>query len=316
MKKKSLLRTILFILITALLFCLLVNPKWLPFLSAETQEKISATVRQTFVVAKEDGETFFAMPKLVSFVAMIALVLCLNAILQLIIRRSAPRNKRSRTIAEMLLSILKYATVLVILVWGLTILGLNITGVLAGLGIVSLIIGFGAQSLIEDIITGMFIIVEGQYGVGDIVVVDDFRGTVRRIGVRTTVIEDAGGNIKIVNNSDIRNLQNRSENPSWAVCDVGISYGVRIETVEKVLEKGLPEIYERCKDIFLSPLTYAGVQALGESGVVLRIFGTVREKDIFSAQRRLNREIKILFDDNDVEIPFQQIVIHDGDKKA
>ena len=180
------------------------------------------------------------------------------------------------------------------------------------MGVASLIIGFGAQSLIEDAVTGIFIIFEGQYQVGDIIVLDDFRGTVKSIGIRTTSIEDAGGNLKIVNNSDIRNLQQRSRATSVAVCDVSISYDADLQQVEDILVQALPDIYEKHQDLFLSLPCYAGVEALADSAVVLRFIVEVSEENFFSGRRALTRELKLLMDQNNIEIPFPQMVVHTG----
>ena len=89
-----------------------------------------------------------------------------------------------------------------------------------------------------------------------------------------------------------------------------MSYGTDIEKVEKVFETLLPEIRTKYSDVFLEDPKYIGVQNLGESGIELKIIGKVNEKDIFSAARLLNREIKIGFDKNGIEIPFNQIVVH------
>lgn len=315
MKRKRLVNKVLYILILLLIFIVLVNPQLVPFLSPETQTQIASAVDSTFSAFADDGTSPFTLPKVFNMLAVTVLILLCSSLVRFFIDVSTLRGKRSRTVAGLILSVITYASVIAIVIWCLTIMGVNVTGIFASLGIVSLIIGFGAQSLIEDIITGIFIIFEGQYNVGDIIVLDDFRGTVRRIGVRTTCIEDAGGNLKIVNNSDIRNLQNRSENLSYALCDVGIPYGTRVEKVEKVLEEGLPKIGEKYAELFPNGLAYRGVQELGASAVVLRIIGQVREEEVYGAQRTMNREIKILFDDNDIEIPFQQIVLHSGDRE-
>lgn len=177
----------------------------------------------------------------------------------------------------------------------------------------SLIIALARRALIEDAVTGMFIIFEGQYSVGDIIVLDDFRGTVKNIGIRTTSIVDAGGNLKIVNNSDIRNLQQRSRESSVAVCDVGISYATSIPKVEEILAESLPDIYERHKDIFLSAPRYVGVEELASSSVVIRVVADVTEEDYFAGRRILNREMKLLLDSNGIEIPFTQVVVHQQD---
>ena len=184
----------------------------------------------------------------------------------------------------------------------------------AFVGIIGLILGFGAQSLIEDVITGLFIIFEGKYMIGDIIVLDDFRGTVRDIGVRTTTIEDAGKNLKVVNNSDIRNFQNRSRNSSYAACEVSVSYDTDLRQLEKILSENLPAMYEAHKDIYLAAPRYLGVSELADSGVNIKFVVEVREQDIFTAQRALTRDVRILFADKGIEIPFPQVDVHMREK--
>ena len=208
---------------------------------------------------------------------------------------------------------IKYLGIIIGLVWALTILGLNATAAFASLGIVTLIIGFASQRLIEDVISGLFIVLEGQYNVGDIIILDDFRGTVTRIGVRTTTIVDPGGNYKVVNNSDIRNFQNRSKALSLGISEIGITYEEDIPRVEAILKDALPEMLERNKDVFLSAPKYLGVEELADSAVVLRFTVECKEENVFVARRRLNRELRVLFAEKGVNIPFPQITIHQGE---
>ncbi len=133
----------------------------------------------------------------------------------------------------------------------------------------------------------------------------------RNIGVRTTVIEDAGGNLKIVNNSDIRNLQNRSRILSLAVCDVDVSYDTNLDKLEKMLNEELPRLHHR--DLYVTAPYYKGVEALGASGVTIRIVADVKEVNIFPAKRRLNQDVRMLLHNKGVEIPFPQVVVHNGD---
>ena len=121
--------------------------------------------------------------------------------------------------------------------------------------------------------------------------------------------------MKIVNNSDIRNLQNRSNNTSVAICDVGISYDESLPRVEKILNDAFPAILKANEDVFKDKPILRGVQELGASAVILRITVDTSEENIFISNRRLNREIKLLFDKNKIEIPFNQLVLHDADKK-
>ena len=308
MKNKNA-KTYVGIVLVAILALLLANPGWLP-LSGEMKRAIAETERNNLLF-QSDAHTTVA--QLVTLVLAIALVWLLYQILKLILHAVGKRGGRALTVTNLIAGLLKYLAVIVAVVWGLGILGVNTTAVLAGVGIVGLILGFGAQSLIEDIITGAFIIFENQYSVGDIIILDDFRGTVRSIGVRTTVIEDAGGNLKVVNNSDIRNFQNRSRNNSVALVLVAVSYATDLRKLEKLLKEKLGDLQKEHPELYLSVPRYLGVDALADSGVNLKFAVDVREQDVFAGQRMLARDLKILFDDNGVEIPFPQVVVHKGD---
>ena len=295
--------------IVAIIALVLANPKWLP-LSESLRASLAATERSNLILNNDLKST---AAQLITVVLACCIVWLLYRVLCFILRLVGKRSKRAFTITEMCCGLLKYLAVIVAVVWSLTILGVDAGAVLAGVGIIGLIIGFGAQSLIEDIITGAFIIFEDQYSVGDIIVLDDVRGTVRSIGVRTTVIEDDGGNLKVVNNSDIRNFQNRSRNPSLCLCLCGVAYGTDLRKLEKVMEKSLPGSKNSHPDLYLSDIRYMGVDELADSGVVLKFSVQAPEDKFFPAQRMLARDVKLLLDDNGFEIPFPQVVVHRGD---
>ena len=130
--------------------------------------------------------------------------------------------------------------------------------------------------------------------------------------MRTTKLVDWGGNIKIVNNSEIKTIINQTQELSVAVTYVSVSYGARIEKVEAVIADNLAKIKEKIPAIVEGPF-YKGVSQLGESGVVLLFVAQCKEDDYYQVGRDLNREIKIMFDDNGIEIPFNQIVVHQED---
>ena len=297
-------------IIAVILAIVLLNPNWLP-LSAETKESMQE-LRKTYFLIQRSGKITAA--HILTLILAICLLWLIGFVLRMIIQYFGKKDLRSQTIANMLAGTLHYLIVIIGVIWGLAILGVNTTAVLAGVGIVGLILGFGAQSLIEDIITGAFIIFENQYSVGDIIILDDFRGTVRSIGVRTTVIEDAGGNLKVVNNSDIRNFQNRSRNNSVALVLVAVSYATDLRKLEKLLKEKLGDLQKEHPELYLSAPRYLGVDALADSGVNLKFAVNVKEENVFAGQRMLARDLKILFDDNGVEIPFPQVVVHNGDK--
>ena len=238
-----------------------------------------------------------------------ATLFCANLLI-LILGALKPRAHRAKTLVTLLSSLTRYVAALVILCWGLSILGVDVTTIVASVGVVALIVGFGAESLIADVVTGIFMLFENQYNVGDIVEVNGFRGTVKEIGIRTTQIVDTGRNVKIVNNSDMKNILNRSDNASIAVSSIDVPYGTDFEDFEKKLPKLMEEIYQAHTDIMLALPRYLGVQELGASGVTLKFMVEVTEDKIFSVPRVLNRELLVGFKRLGVECPFPQVDVH------
>lgn len=288
---------------------LLFNPSLFFFLSEETRLAIHLAMQKAF---GRSGEIkLISLPTLLSLLAVVAFLMALNRIFRFIFGKVVLKSGRSRTLGGLLFSVVNYATAIIGVIWCLSLMGVNVTGIFASLGLLGLVVGFGAQSLIGDIITGVFIIFEGQYNIGDIIILDGFRGTVKEIGVRTTRLVDAGGNVKIVNNSDVRNMQNLSHNLSVVLCDIGISYQQNLQQVETVINDALPHITAASNGLFPQPIVYLGVEALAPSAVLLRVMGTVQENDIFTAQRYLNRAMKLLFDANNIMIPYPQLTIHE-----
>ena len=307
-KRRRKIRSIVGAVIAIVLIVLLLNPQW--FMKPDSAKEMQNLTKEHFLIS---GSLQLSASRLLNVLLAVCIVWLCYIVLCWILSLFAKRNNRSASIATLFMGLLKYIAFIVSIIWGLGILGVSMTAVFAGVGIIGLALGFGAQTLIEDIITGFFIIFEGQYGIGDIIVLDDFRGVVRSIGVRTTVLEDAGGNLKIVNNSDIRNLQNRSCNPSLAICDVDVSYSTDLAALEKMLPPELNRMYEENRDLYLSAPAYMGVEELGESGVHLKFKVSVKEDNVFVAKRRLNRDLRVLFAEKGVDIPFPQVVVHQGD---
>jgi len=218
------------------------------------------------------------------------------------------KSKKGLTIAKLILNFLRWVIAIATLFMILGAWGADTVFMLASAGVVTLIIGLGSQALVADILAGIFIVFEGSFQVGDIVIIDEWRGEVREIGIRTTRLVDAGGNIKIINNSDIRSIINQTQELSVAKCYVSTSYSERIENIEKVISENLDKIKERIPAIIEGPF-YKGVATLGESSVDLLFVAKCKEDDIYQVQRDLNREIKIMFDENNISIPFPQITV-------
>lgn len=243
-------------------------------------------------------------------IVMAAAVIAVVSLITMLLSLPNPKNHRTRSLLSIVSSMLKYIAGIVILCWGLSIIGVNVSTIVASVGIITLIVGFSAESLIADVVTGAFMIFENQYNVGDIVEVDGFRGKVTNIGIRTTSITDTGDNVKVINNSAMRNILNRSDKLSRSVCDISIPYETDIEELEKQIPGLVQLMYENHKDVMQDVPKYLGIQQLADSSIVLRFVVNVNEKDIFSCTRIMNHDLLLGFRKLGIECPFPQVDVH------
>ena len=255
------------------------------------------------------------IPALLRTVQIIAIAWLLIWGLRIILKGLLSKSNRGATIAKLVNNFLKYLIAIIAFLMILSAWGVDTRTLVASAGILSLIIGLGAQSLISDIIAGIFIVFEGEFQVGDIVIIDGWRGTVDEIGIRSTKVIDWQGNIKIVNNSEISTVINQSKELSVTTCEVGICYQESIPKVELIIKNNLDKIKEAIPEIVEGPY-YKGVNSLAESSVNLLFIATVKESDYYVVQRALNREIKMMFDRNGISIPFPQVTINQPDKPS
>ena len=305
--------TILKWAIILLVFLVVTNPSLIPFIPEATKESLSNTWMSVF---GDVGNVVSAITlnwiTVFRVIAIILLMIVITKIASFIIEKVKPKTGKGRSAQTLLRSAVNYVGVIITVFWCLSALGVNVSTLVAGAGILALAISFGAQSLIEDVVTGIFLVFEEQFNVGDYIEVDGFRGTVENIGIRVTTVKGPGSNFKIINNSNIRNILNRSQQTSIATTLVSVAYKEDIEKVEKVFDDLFPKLVEKYPDIFLEPPQNFGVDELGDNGVTFKIGASINEKDLFKAPRVMNREIKIAFDKAGVEIPFPQVVVHQG----
>ncbi len=251
--------------------------------------------------------------KLIRIASYFIFILSASWIVRYVLGKFGLLLHKGRAIINLTCSLIKYAAVIVLVFMVLKTLGVDTTAILAGIGILGLIVGLGAQPLIADIIAGLFIVFENVFEVGDIIVVDGFRGTVVDIGIRTTKIEDVGGNIKVINNADIKTLVNMTQALSVANCEMSIEYGESLERVESILSEALPKIKEAIPEIKEGPF-YKGVSSFGDSSVNLKFIAKCEEGSRYQVERDLNRQFKLLFDKNNISIPFPQVVVNEPTK--
>ncbi len=294
-----------------ILFLFITNPGLIPFLPQSTRDSVRGTWQRIFGDVGKISESFVLnWASVFQVIAIILMMILATALLRFIVQHIRAKNPKTKSLLTLINSALSYLAAIIGFFWCLSALGVNLSAILASVGVLALVIGFGAQSLVEDLVTGIFLVFEDEFNVGDIIEAGGFRGTVESIGIRVTCLRDLGGNVKIINNSDLRNVVNRSDQASWASVTVSVAYGTKLSELEPKLAELMPKIRARHPDVFLEDPQYSGVQELGESGVVLRFGGRVDEKNIYSAPRILNGELLAFFESAGVKIPFPQVVVH------
>lgn len=196
-------------------------------------------------------------------------------------------------------------------------LGVDTTPILAGAGIVGLAVGFGSQTLVKDLINGLFILFENSIRVGDWVIAGGQNGLVEAIGLRTVRLRDLSGNVHVVPNSSIDTLTNYSKEFSKYVLDVGIAYRENVEEVTEIIREVARQLEEDDQfgpDI-LQPIQVLGLDRFDDSAIVIRSVVTTKPLRQWAIKREFNRRIKKIFDERGIEIPFPHRTIYMGELK-
>lgn len=223
------------------------------------------------------------------------------------------KNSSAKTITLLVGNAAKYVAIIVALLAVLSAFGIDTTTLVTGAGILTLVIGLGCQTLVSDIVAGIFLLLEGDIKVGDIVVVNGWRGTVLQIGLRRTKIKDAVGNINVINNSGISNIINNTRDLSVTLVDMPIAYYESLERAEAILAKELPGMKKKIKSIIDGPF-YKGVSSFADSSVNMRIVAFCKEEDKFQLERDLNRELFMIWDQYGVRVPYNTITVDFGEE--
>lgn len=244
---------------------------------------------------------------------VIGAALMLFYLIKFIINLSSMKaGRRGKTVASLLKSCFRYAIILIAIGVVLAVWGVNVTAIVAGVGVLTLVIGLGCQSLINDVVSGLFLIFDDFFSVGDIVIVDGFRGTVVSIGLKSTRFLDGGGNYKSINNSAISTVVNLSRKPSLFTVTMDASYNEDVHRVEAIIMKNLPTI-NAANPKLTSPLTYNGISNFDDGGIAFLFAGYCREEDRFQVTRDINRDIYQMFVDNNILVPYNQITVNPAD---
>lgn len=218
---------------------------------------------------------------------------------------SQRREQRAKAVGQLL------RNSLALVIWGtatllvLTELGVNITPLLASAGVVGVALGFGAQTLVKDYLSGFFMIVEDQYGVGDLVDVGPVVGTVEEVALRVTRIRDLTGVVWYVRNGEILRVANQSQGWTMAAATIPVSYNADLEQLRQIVVDVGNEMYNDpvTQTMMLGRPTFAGVDAVSGEAVYVRIVAKARASHQVALTRELRERLKNAFDRNGVVVP-------------
>ena len=224
------------------------------------------------------------------------------------------RSARARTLLPLLRNALLVLLVVMVSLIVLAELGINIGPLLAGAGVVGLAIGFGSQKLVQDVITGAFILFEDSIAVGDIVTAGGISGVVERLSIRSIRMRDLSGEVHTIPFSAVEIVTNKGKDFSMAVIDAGVAYRESVDEVMEVLRQLGAELQEdeEFGPLILEPLEMLGVDELADSAVVIKCRFKVRPIKQWAVKREFNRRMKNRFDELGIEIPFPHQTLYFG----
>lgn len=210
----------------------------------------------------------------------------------------------------------------IVVIWALVVfyalgeLGYNLAPLLAGVGVIGLAVGFGAQNLVRDVVSGFFVLLEDQYGVGDIIDINqEVSGKVEQLTLRVTGLRGIDGTLHFVANGEVKIVSNRSKDWARAVVDVGVAYKEEPDHVRRVLEK---VAVESKNDPVIGRKMYAvpevlGVEMLGEYEVIWRMLADTKPGKQWDVARELRERVQVAFEEAGIEIPFPHRVMVTAD---
>lgn len=218
---------------------------------------------------------------------------------------SARRVQRTETIGQVLRNVVSIVIWSIALLVVLSELGIDLAPLLAGAGVLGVALGFGAQSVVRDFLTGTFMLLEDQFGVGDVIDLGDASGTVEGLSLRTTRIRDVEGVVWHVPNGEIKRVANKSQQWSRAVLDLPVALDTNIAEAKRVIKETADQVWGEppWSTMILAEPEVWGVEALGTQGVVIRLVVKTRPLEQWGVARELRGRIKAAFDEAGIDVP-------------
>ena len=250
-------------------------------------------------------------PVLIILVSIVIYLIVKNVIDRLFRIKSNVDKRKTKTINGLIDNLIKYFIVIVDIVMILDIFGIDTKTLIASLGVVGLVAGLAVQDTLKDFVAGMSIILENQYRVGDTITVKGFRGEVIALGIKSTRIRAYTGEVMIIANHLIEEVINHSLDKSVAIVDIPVSYDTNIDKLYKVLNGLFDEVNGTINGI-VGDIKILGLQSYDDSSICFRVVCDTKPMEHLQVERDLRRLIKDCFDKNHIEIPFPQVVVHNG----
>ncbi|MGA9277796.1 mechanosensitive ion channel family protein [Ilumatobacter sp.] len=218
------------------------------------------------------------------------------------------KTARAASISAVLTSTISVGIWVIALMLVLGELGVDLAPLIAGAGIAGVALGFGAQALVKDCISGLFMLLEDQYGIGDIVDLGEATGVVEEVALRTTVLRGVDGTVWHVPNGEVQRVGNKSQHWSVALIDIDVAYDADLDAVRRVMQSAADDLCDRdgVSELILDAPQVLGVETLGADGITLRMTVTTTPGAQWTVQRELRAALKASFDAAGIEIPFPQ----------
>jgi small conductance mechanosensitive channel len=224
---------------------------------------------------------------------------------------SDPRRQRAATLSNLIQSAAEYVVWPIVAIMALSEVGLDVGALLATAGVAGLAIGFGAQTLVKDVISGVFLLFDDIIRVGNLVSIGNTVGTVEEIGVRLIKVRKFDGELVMIPAGEIRTFGNKSLDWARVVVPVGLSYEQDVDAILPIMERVAQDWAEEHSDILLEEAPQVqGLMDFGDSSVTARVVVQVEPGEQYAAERELRQRLKRAFDEKGVEIPFPQRTVH------
>lgn len=238
------------------------------------------------------------------------LVTALEKIVHAFLQDDKGRAKRVQTITKIVKATFHILVVVFALVLILSELGVNITPIIAGASIIGLAISFGSQSLVKDLINGIFILIENQFGIGDVITIGGVSGVVEDMTLRVTTLRDGYGKAYMVPNGQVATVAVATKSWSKANLDISIAYKDDIDTAINIMKTVADDMYTEFSEKIIEEPCVLGVNSLSDSSVDIKITMKTKAGEHWSIEREYRRRIKYAFDKHNIEIPFPQSTVH------